>query len=45
MTGIILGGLLGVGLALTGFFVFRWADRRFVAAPAEAPALPARKTA
>ena len=30
-TGIILGGFFGYGIALAAFFVFRWADRRYVA--------------
>ena len=30
MTGALVGGFFGYGLALVSFFVFRWADHRFV---------------
>ena len=42
MTGVILGAVLGYGMAIAAFAIFRWADRSFVsepvAVPQEAPA-------
>lgn len=30
MTGIVIGGLLGYGIALAAFVTFRWSDKMFV---------------
>ena len=38
MTGVILGAILGYGMAIAAFYVFRWADRSFVSEPVALPA-------
>ena len=45
MTGVVIGGLIGYGMALGAFYAFRWADRMFVSRPDIVDHAPIRKAA
>ena len=45
MAGIVLGALVGFGLALAGIFTFRWASHRYLDGEAQAPAAPRTRDA
>ncbi len=45
MTGVIIGGIFGYGLAIASFYTFRWADRMFVTRSDIVEHEPVRKAA